>query len=688
MYFLVTNIPEKFHTPELRNFFSEMIEKGAFNCFHFRHRPHRNLMTLLSEKQSDLNEITANRSTNDKNSSSPSRITCRPGQDPSDECPDPHESIHYDKLGSNSLNPDYSNENTSNPDGGEIGLRPDNDERIKSPPLQKSPSNHWLSSGISGLTSLIAEKKQKAMKKNNSNYGLDSSDRIRELCESMNSKETVILQPREKDNLGLSDCDKSVNELSVKMINFWESDSDINMDSVEGNCCVCDVKEDFASTFKALYHKKYWVNREGEICLRQCLIFDLNLDFLEEKGDDTGKEYLTRGESATQRSKIQDVQNLIEFQPPSIMPQGNTGTPTLHFKDLIRACQLPGNIIGKLGLKFTHKRGKKFGQVPFDYGTEVCSGNVEGQEKYVVFTAAGDLIPASVDVSRHTEKSTKKLKPSRPKLELEKESEDGAEVEEWERYQSFHEDVTSQDRTKERLYEKEIELVWEKGGPGLVFYTDAQYWREQEGDFDEQTTDEWDVDMSIYYDKGAGDFDAQNSVAMLESNELRSGALAKSAFRRPKKQLDRGHQSSKQDNEGKRKIKGPSAPPEIGRFEAHTKGFGRRLLESQGWTDGLGLGRKGEGLPYALDNDGQHPCDKKGFGYHGEKLQGWGVPSTSSSRRNFSSGQDQEPAIRISTVFDSPKDVDPPVSHLRTSEPTRLTHRHQDIKFSKASDSP
>lgn len=44
--------------------------------------------------------------------------------------------------------------------------------------------------------------------------------------------------------------------------------------------------------------------------------------------------------------------------------------------------------------------------------------------------------------------------------------------------------------------------MWEKGGPGLVFYTDAQVWREQEGDFDEQTADEWDVDMSVYYDKG------------------------------------------------------------------------------------------------------------------------------------------------------------------------------------------
>ena len=36
----------------------------------------------------------------------------------------------------------------------------------------------------------------------------------------------------------------------------------------------------------------------------------------------------------------------------------------------------------------------------------------------------------------------------------------------------------------------------------MVFYTDAQYWRAQEGDFDEKTADEWDVDMSGYYESG------------------------------------------------------------------------------------------------------------------------------------------------------------------------------------------
>lgn len=53
--------------------------------------------------------------------------------------------------------------------------------------------------------------------------------------------------------------------------------------------------------------------------------------------------------------------------------------------------------------------------------------------------------------------------------------------EEWERHEALHEDVTKQERVEERLFEEEIELKWEKGGSGLVFYTDAQYWQEKNG---------------------------------------------------------------------------------------------------------------------------------------------------------------------------------------------------------------
>lgn len=38
-FFLVGNIPGRFHSYDLRAFFSHFVEKGGFHCFHFRHRP-------------------------------------------------------------------------------------------------------------------------------------------------------------------------------------------------------------------------------------------------------------------------------------------------------------------------------------------------------------------------------------------------------------------------------------------------------------------------------------------------------------------------------------------------------------------------------------------------------------------------------------------------------------------------
>lgn len=36
---IISNIPYKYHSSDLRNYFSQIIEAGGFDCFHFRHRP-------------------------------------------------------------------------------------------------------------------------------------------------------------------------------------------------------------------------------------------------------------------------------------------------------------------------------------------------------------------------------------------------------------------------------------------------------------------------------------------------------------------------------------------------------------------------------------------------------------------------------------------------------------------------
>lgn len=45
-----------------------------------------------------------------------------------------------------------------------------------------------------------------------------------------------------------------------------------------------------------------------------------------------------------------------------------------------------------------------------------------------------------------------------------------------------------------------------------------------------------------------------------------------------------------------------------------SQGFGRKVLEQQGWTEGLGLGSSNSGMAEALDNEGQNPRCKRGLG--------------------------------------------------------------------------
>ncbi|NXC20631.1 GPTC3 protein, partial [Corythaeola cristata] len=340
-----------------------------------------------------------------------------------------------------------------------------------------------------------------------------------------------------------------------------------------------------------------------------------------------------------------DLKRLPEFNPPSFMPYGNVGTPLRVFLELIRACRLPPRVIKKLQLDFP-KTGssRRYGNVPFEYqGTETV---VEER----VYTAGGDEIteeegPAAKSEGTHPARAEEDEEEQEEKEEESHSDDDDDTCEEWERHEALHEDVTKQDRVEERLFEEEIELKWEKGGSGLVFYTDAQYWQEKNGDFDEQTADDWDVDMSIYYDKDGGDKDARDSVQMWLEQRLRDG-------------LEDGSVSGQQ----------------IGTFERYTKGFGRKVLEQQGWTEGLGLGSSNSGMAEALENEGQNPRCKRGLGYHGEKL-----PTFSKVKKPR-----RDTPILISTIYDDPDPKDSGDQLLRCQPPTAMKYR-QDMAFVRAS---
>ncbi|XP_048824934.1 G patch domain-containing protein 3 isoform X2 [Lagopus muta] len=348
-------------------------------------------------------------------------------------------------------------------------------------------------------------------------------------------------------------------------------------------CCPVAVRPGRARRFVRMYSGRRWVGPGGTSLPGRCHVRRVRLS------PGTGTETFpsavdmkAEGETVTES----DLKRLPEFNPPSFMPFGNVGTPLKVFLELIRACRLPPRIIKKLQLDFP-KTGssRRYGNVPFEYqNTETVI------EEERVYTATGDEITEDEGPVARSEvtdpASAEEDEVGQEKEEEESHSDDDNDTcEEWERHEALHEDVTKQDRVEERLFEEEIELKWEKGGSGLVFYTDAQYWREENGDFDEQTADDWDVDMSIYYDKDGGDKDARDSVQMWLEQRLRDG-------------LEDGSTSGQQ----------------IGTFERYTKGFGRKVLEQQGWTEGLGLGSNNSGMAEALDNEGQNPRCRRGLG--------------------------------------------------------------------------
>ncbi|XP_017539630.2 G patch domain-containing protein 3 [Pygocentrus nattereri] len=408
-------------------------------------------------------------------------------------------------------------------------------------------------------------------------------------------------------------------------------------------CCVVLVRSSDAERFVKMYSGNQWIDSKGNWLMKRCALRRIKVS---EHSDPDVFPYRTKVElrrhgTHSDRFTKADLKALPELNPPALMPVGNVGTPVCVFLQLIQSCRLPPRLIRKLGLTFP-KTGshRRYGNVPYQYHN---SSLVAGSEESV-FTAGGAEIsgPGSVPPLRTTTTPKTQLSNEHPVREqtAEDESEDDQSgpdddddrCEEWERHEALHEDVTSQERTKERLYEEEIELKWEKGGSGLVFYTDAQYWQEEEeGDFDEQTADDWDVDMSVYYDKDGGDMDSRDYVRMRYEKRLREGLEETSSQK-------------------------------IGTFEKFTKGVGRRVMEKQGWRDGDGLGHARSGMPEALENEGQNPNCKRGFGYHGEKLS------------SFLPLKRPRPDFHISTIYDQPKDIDQGDSLLRRQPSTSMKH--------------
>ncbi|VDD75015.1 unnamed protein product [Mesocestoides corti] len=301
-------------------------------------------------------------------------------------------------------------------------------------------------------------------------------------------------------------------------------------------------------------------------------------------------------------SDFNNLAKLIEFTPPTFMPQGNVGTPSSHFFSLIRACQLSRNIITKLKLCFSHgTHHRKYGSVPYDYSDvtlEACldeGENVErGQSRLRIKT------PISTGLTFSHPTNCDEI------------------PEEWDRFESLHVDPYNVDRSANHSlkYESKVELKWEKGGPGLVHYTDEMFWRERESVrrdefFDEPSSFDWDIDVRHYSDDEGLSF-------------LGPGGP----------DLDTQQLAQIRDVSGEK--------PFLSRYAV-------RVMQKYGWHQGTRLGkRKQKGLlrPISAD-DGCISLKRSGFGFTEKRRQVL-------KRQNASQPTG---GAYIRSIFDSPETV-------------------------------
>ena len=134
----------------------------------------------------------------------------------------------------------------------------------------------------------------------------------------------------------------------------------------------------------------------------------------------------------------------------------------------------------------------------------------------------------------------------------------------------------------------------------------------------------------------------------------REGAV-ESVFKKPKPRKS-GHYSIQP-------YRLPNNKETVGPFEQHTRGIGRRLMERDGWTDGLGLGRSQKGIATPIESDGQNPRERKGLGYFGEQLPRFRPAPT--PKRDFV----------IATVYDQTDVTDPKEPLLRRNPPSSMKFR-------------
>ncbi|EDO27871.1 predicted protein, partial [Nematostella vectensis] len=315
-------------------------------------------------------------------------------------------------------------------------------------------------------------------------------------------------------------------------------------------CCIVRLTEEKIDELIRMYHGQNWTDKTGQIYSQRAVISRIRVTRLEVSGS-----MGLQNTKASDKSEDGEKQKCLKCRKMYSM-----------FEHVDEVTDTEDSISEYCKCALQRNQSKE-------------SDNRE-EKIYARQDFPGVCIKSKSHSNQNTKKNNTKARDLKDDIDDTNESSDG-ELEDWERHEALHDDVDSQGRTKERLFENEIELKWEKGGSGLVWYTDAAFWKQQEeADFDEETVDDWDVDMGIYEEEGGGDKDAKDLLQIRLEKQWRSG-----------KDIDLN---------------------QVGDFERFTRGIGGSVMRRQGWSQGQSLGSSQPGITEPVPADGQKPSSKRG----------------------------------------------------------------------------
>lgn len=249
MYFIIANVPENFHSADLRNFFSEFIEKEAFNCFHFRHRPQSNLLNILN-KSLTLSGVKAPQSEvgGDKGGSDQRQTTDKAGRKTDN-------SGHREGSDTASIG-------TGHRLSGRTEDESDDSSKAEGDGEGSGGSKtHWLSSGLAGLSALISEKKKQ----------FKPSKKWPGDVEEVASKRPSGVEDVWNESEGDGSSGEPFSSLVEVLPPLQEEEAS------KRTCCVVDVKDGLQERFIKKYDRKHWLTRSGDILPQRCYL--LRVDF-------------------------------------------------------------------------------------------------------------------------------------------------------------------------------------------------------------------------------------------------------------------------------------------------------------------------------------------------------------------------------------------------------------------------